>query len=166
MKRFGKNCLTALPRQANSMLTFGMGKSIKTACKTPEDREKLHRRLKCVTKIHDIMNEEVANMTQTFIDVQEMNVKDRLPAVCCTFFKFKANMTESAAKKCPTEDVDFFNFFLDGFSGDTVDLLCSGLSHGSEKCIQVLNKISRDENKTRTEFLSFVPPLLLVLDSL
>lgn len=166
MKRFGKDCLTALPRQANAMLTFGMGKSIKTACKTPEDREILHRRLKCVTKIHDIMNEKAADMTQAFIDVLQLDVKDRLPGVCCTFFQFKANMTESAGKRCPKEDVDFFNFFQDGFSGDTVDLLCSGLSHGSEKCIQTLNKISRDENKTRTEFTFFIPPLLLVLDSL
>jgi hypothetical protein len=164
MKQFGKDCLTALPKQGNSLIAFGYGKSVKVACKTAADREILHKRLKCVTKIHPLMNEAVEVMTQKFVTILEVDSKDRLPGVCCTFFKFKARLLTAAATKCPKVDVDYFQFFLDGFSGDVVDLLCNGLSHGSEKCTKTLEKIPPVNNSTG--FTSFIPPLLLILDSL
>lgn len=119
-----------------------------------------------MTKIHPIYERETALITQAFVNILEADSKDRLPAVCCTFFDMKTRMAAAASSKCPKIDADYFAFFLDSFSEDTVDLLCSGLSPGSEKCVKALERIPQNVNGTRTEFTGFVLPLLLVLDSL
>jgi len=168
MKKFGKECLTALPKQGNAMIAFGMGKIVKSSCKTPDDRETLYKRLKCIRKIHDLVNVRVIQVANTFLRMLEINTNDRLAGICCIFFDFKDELITAAAAKCPKQDVDYFNMFLDGFSGDILDLLCSSFPAGSEKCQRAIQKIPKrnvSENET-SEFTSMIPPLLLVLDSL
>ena len=147
-----------------------MGRTVRKACKTAREKETLFTRMSCINKVGYQVDMLMANLTHTFMQVLKMSdSKDKLPGVCCLFFRYREDVSKAALKVCPKIDVDYFLSFMDGFSEDTVNLLCAGLVHGSQKCQQAVNKIptlSQRSLRAKPEFSSFIPPLLLILNSL
>ena len=166
MRNFSRSCLTDLPKQANSLIAYGMNKAIKKTCKTEAERKKLGQNLGCFNKVKDQMSAEFNLLQENYQrSIFLTDNKKKIPSACCNFFATMKKVLEIGATQCTKDQVNYLKFFLESFSNDVLELLCAGITLESEKC-KTLEIPPKNVTSSLVKNDSFMPALLVLLDGL
>lgn len=105
----------------------------------------------------------MSDYSQSIRKSLNLNQTQLVAGACCNWFKFEEEV-ERVSKSCPEDDSKYLVSYVKKFSTDLVDLICSQIgSLESESC----KNLVLPEEKAQTEkTLSFIPPLLILLEKL
>ncbi|KAI1277981.1 hypothetical protein HDE_14541 [Halotydeus destructor] len=163
MKAFSGKCLTDLPKQATSLVNYGMNKHIKNVCKSPESRREIGEKMKCNNQARSEMDAIMSNYVDMYRRVPFMATKDKLAGLCCAYYSTFEKLIAESRKHCSEAQAKYLYDFLHSFSIDTVELLCSNIAPNSATCRTIEYPEQTIGEKAS---VSVMPALLVTLETL
>ena len=160
-RNFTKKCLKELAQQINSQIAHAISRGVAKNC---ADRPHLAKMIGCFNQISGFIEQEYAIM-QTRMQQGMLVVNRRLKIliVCCNYLRMHAHMLAEGAKFCSSDQVHFLNSFLEGFTSDAIELICSGITPDSEECTSLaLPSVNLTTGMARHDV--FLPTILLLLE--
>jgi len=163
VRAYSKKCLDGLPRQAISLVAYGMNKQIRNVCKSPAE---IAKSLGCAAGNARELNEEFFKLTSGFKKVLNLDTNRKIPYVCCVFHDVNAKLSTANLKVCNQQQNAYFNEFVKKFSEDVLDLLCSTTPAGSETCMKINEELATIEDPVLDEDANYLMTLIAVLEKL
>jgi len=163
VRAYSKKCLDGLPRQAISLVAYGMNKQIRNVCKNPAE---IAKSLGCAAGNARELNEVFHKLTSGFKKVLDLETNRKIPYVCCVFHDVNAKLSTANRKVCNEQQNVYFNEFVKKFSEDVLDLLCSTTPAGSETCMKVDKELAVIEEPVLDENANYLMTLIAVLEKL
>lgn len=120
--------------------------------------------MKCLNDKIPELNKIFDGLISDYHHVAKMDSKIMLNGVCCRWFDFESELDKVAKDSCSEEDAAYFKTFVHNFSNDIVELLCSGITVGSDTCTKLV--LPEEKIEVTEEPISFIPGLLTILVNL
>ncbi|KAI1277983.1 hypothetical protein HDE_14542 [Halotydeus destructor] len=155
--------LNDLPKQVANLVHYGMNKHMKNVCKSPESRRDIGEKMKCNNQARSKMDAIMTNFVDTYRRVPFMATKDKLVGLCCAYYSSFDKMLTESRKHCSETDAKYFYDFLNNFSIDAVELLCSNIASNSATCRTIEYP---EQTIGDTASISVIPALLVTLETL
>jgi len=163
VRAYSKKCLDGLPRQAVSLVAYGMNKQVRNVCKSPTE---ISANLGCAAGNTRELNELFHTLTSGFQKVLHLETNRKIPYVCCVFHGVNAKLSTANRKVCNEQQNAYFNEFVKKFSEDVLDLLCSTTPAGSETCMKIDEELAVIEDPVLDENANYLMTLIAVLEKL
>ena len=149
------------------MVMFGINKGIKKNCRDETTRKLAYTNLGCLNEVETNMTQIMAEVTNKYRMVDFLPGDAKIPAICCSFYKFQSDLSEVSATKCKSNSVEHLEDLINEFSGEAISLVCSSVARGSETCKNhTFDPELQSKVDPTLEEVTFIPSILNALTNL
>jgi len=157
VKEYTRNCMDGLAKTTVNFFMYQTGKLFKSVCKTGELLQSTSENLACLVPVNGEISGVFDQLVNELRLIATMSDKQRIPAVCCRYHYFIANVVEVSSKTCNEDQTKFLLGFIDQLAKDVIDLLCSNTSTESQTCKSlVLPDVKLEDDPNASLIPSFV----------
>lgn len=163
IKDYANDCLDSTARQTITVIVYSVGRTNKAMCSNVKRKNQYLKMSACLEP----------ELKKLYAKTQELNAdvhaiqgykpaNQRLPMTCCAFYRFKERLLAAVREKCEEFVPDIANI-ADGYTQDTLNLVCGEYTEDSDRCDAIYDKIPKYTKKL--EWATFIFPLGNILNN-